>query len=464
VDVYDAASAACDAGLLSPGAGPALLSRSFSAGEPVRLSLEKGRRVVVVSTFADSGGTVVTGSSCNLVELDGGKQACLEIEISEIDGGVGCQAANDQCPDGQYCQGSLCVPGCKNSAECAPQLCNPARHQCVECVTVDDCPSGKLCSTSGRCADGCDAARPCAGGLTCCDSVCIDTRSDVANCGGCGAACTGGDTLCCNSQCANPATSTVHCGGCGNACSTLNGAPVCSSGSCSWSCTSGFAHCMTGNTGCDTDITTVDNCGGCGNACNPMNATANRCTAGQCAYDCQPTALDCLKVGANVDGCESDAHAITSCGVCGVSCDTTHSIGAACPTTTCTYTGCMAGYSDCNMTTGNADGCEFTDASHATGVMSMGTAVSYMLACVPLGMPGIASTYTKPMAQAACAAWIAAEGTGSCSDFTCSGNVDCVRATGVSSCSTWCYTKSTAGRVSNAAACGCPTTGSASWN
>jgi len=243
-------------------------------------------------------------------------------------------------------------------------------------------------------------------------------------------------------------------------CSTLHGTPVCAGGKCGWSCSPGFAHCASGNTGCETDITTVDNCGGCGNACGAANATANHCTAGQCAYDCQLGFLDCIKIGANGDGCESDAHSLTSCGACGVSCDTAHSVGTGCSGTACTYTGCMPGFGDCQMTGANADGCEFADVTHQVGVMSL----TYSLACTPAGTPGNAGTYSLAMATAACTAWTTSVGGGTCGAVTCTGNTECLNANFGGTCVTWCYTKSTSGHVSSAGACMCPNTASPTWN
>lgn len=443
VDVYDAGSSHCDGAQLAPGAGPALSSKSFAQGQAIKLSLAPGKRTVVVTTFGDSAGTTITGSACQEIDLSSGKSSCLAIEVTEVDAGSS---------------------GCTMNSDCAPQLCDTMRHTCVDCLSAGDCPSGKVCSPSGRCTDGCDATHPCSGGQSCCDGFCVDTRSDPLHCNGCGMACSGGDTLCCNGQCANPQTSPEHCGGCGNACSTLHGTPVCASGSCSWSCDTGFAHCGSGNSGCDTDVTTVDNCGGCGNLCMPTNASANRCMSGVCAYTCQSGFLDCQKVGADTDGCESGVHAIGSCGACGVACDTTHSMGASCPATTCVYTGCAAGYSDCDMTNGNANGCESMDLTHSAGVMVSSMPVTYVLPCSKAGTPGNAATYTQAMAQAACGAWTAASGGGSCAEVSCTGNVSCQQATTGGTCVTWCYTKSLAGHVASAATCMCPNTGSPSWN
>jgi hypothetical protein len=384
VEVYDPGSASCEGGLLAPGAGPPLVSRKFAAGEPLKLSLAPGTKIVVVSTFSDPDGTMLTATSCSSVDLGAGKAACLSISLVEIDGGVLVDLAEQ--PDLSGFMPDLTgVQTCGSDAECGGQRCDLVRGICVECLSALDC-------------------------------------------------------------------STVH------------GTPACASGACGWSCQPGYAHCMSGNTGCDTDIANTTNCGGCGNQCGTANATANSCTNGQCVYTCQTGFLDCIKVNGNLDGCESDSHALTTCGGCANSCDTTHSMGTACDGTGCTYTGCNAGYSDCNMSGANADGCEFMEVTHSAGVTVNTTPVTYAIPCVPLGTPGNAATYTSAMGIAACMAWTSAVAGGTCALFSCTGNTDCQRASFGGTCVTWCYTKSTAGRVSSGATCSCPNTASPTWN
>jgi hypothetical protein len=462
VDVYSGSF--CDGSMLAAGAGPPLLSQSFSAGQPVHLSIPSGLRTVVVTTYADAAGSVITGSSCNQMSFTGGKSACLSVTLEAIDGGVPtCQTSPDDCPMGEYCNGQSCASGCKSDGECAPKKCDPTRHQCVDCVTMSDCPSGQQCSSSGRCARGCIGDRDCSGG-SCCSSVCVDEKSDPGNCGGCGMACTGGDTLCCNSQCANPSTSTLHCGMCGNACSTLNGAPVCNAGTCNWSCNTGFGHCGSGNTGCDTDITSISNCGGCGNVCNPANATSNSCTTGKCGYQCTAGFLDCLQVGANTDGCET-MEDLTHCGGCSSACDTVQSSGASCALGKCTYTGCMSGFSDCDQSGSNANGCECATpmccGTMCQPVHMNGLGQSYLHNCDPLG------TINVDTANAAADAWMM----GATSGSSMCGNSNCVWRLSATQCAVWCYSKMLSGKVTEATATSCitpqvcpPSTGSATWN
>jgi hypothetical protein len=471
VDVYDAALARCSGNFIAVQGAP-LESRTFAAGATVRLDVTPGHRVIGMTTFSDPEGRTPSGSACTEAMLSGGHSACLSFSLTAIDGGA-CSHSDDTCPAGQYCGSDFsCQSGCKGDGDCTDATqpkCSPTRHQCVACLFSTDCTGGMVCSPAGACTAGCDASTPCTGGKTCCGAVCVDTLSDPLNCNGCNQACTGGDTLCCNGQCANPSNSTLHCGMCGNACSTLNATPACSAGVCGWTCTGNFVHCGTGNTGCETPSDNVSNCGGCGNVCTPTNASANMCmSASVCSYTCTPPFMDCLNVGANTDGCETSTHSITACGGCNNACDTTHSIGADCPAGVCTYTGCMAGYSDCNKAGADTDGCEFMDVTHSTGLTVAGNPVTYQYDCAPLGTPGDPTTYMTNglgMATAACNAWTAAVGGGTCAPFPCTGNVNCVRADTGSICSIWCYTKmNIAGHVKKAATCSCPSTTDLTWN
>ena len=108
---------------------------------------------------------------------------------------VPCISQNDNCPFDQYCTNAdQCSVGCKSSNECAQLaaadggtagdiLCDTSKHQCVECLQQTDCPTGKLCSPSGACVDGCDvsAGSLCPGAQMCCSNLCIDTNDDIAS-------------------------------------------------------------------------------------------------------------------------------------------------------------------------------------------------------------------------------------------------------------------------------------------
>jgi hypothetical protein len=193
-------------------------------------------------------------------------------------------ATPDTCGAGTYCNAANeCTLGCKAESDCvispsAPH-CDTQRHQCVACRTLADCTGADQCSPAGECVQGCDiaAGKLCPSGKACCDNLCIDTKTDVLN-----------------------------CGGCGMACSTANGTPSCAASACSWSCANGFGHCGTGNTGCETNLrTSVTHCGSCTKDCNGSVSNANglTCAGGNCGYtSCKTGFADCN--GNAQDGCD----------------------------------------------------------------------------------------------------------------------------------------------------------------
>jgi hypothetical protein len=60
---------------------------------------------------------------------------------------------------------------------------------------------------------------------------------------------------------------------------------------------------------------------------------------------------------------------IQNCGACGRSCDSSHSVPTGCDAGTCIYSGCSPGWSDCDRSPPNSNGCE----CHSGGCCSGGT-------------------------------------------------------------------------------------------
>ena len=270
---------------------------------------DQGRNVCVLAgdLAADSGATMqppACGDTCVCtVDTD-----CKDPTKRFCSPGKMCVECNrtpttDTCSPGSYCNALFqCTLGCKQESDCAMSPaaphCDSKRHQCVACLTNDQCAAGKTCSPSGVCVDSCDAAtKPCASG-TCCSSLCVDTTDDPLECGGCNAAC-----------------------------STMNGTPKCAASTCSWTCVAGFAHCDSGNTGCETNIRTdVAHCGSCSKRCDSIaNANGIACTAGTCTFtSCIAGFAD--RDGNTANGCE------TPCGAKGQTCcpNNVCSSGSAC--------------------------------------------------------------------------------------------------------------------------------------
>jgi hypothetical protein len=157
---------------------------------------------------------------------------------------------------------------------------------------------------------------------------------------------------------------------------------------------------------------------------------------------------------------------ILNCGACGRACDTAHSVGAGCADGTCAYSGCSAGWSDCDGAAANANGCECNTPSccssgacqtlHSNGLMQT------YYDCVPLG------TYTQAQALAACTAFTG--NSAQCTDapFGLCGTARGVCSSGASTCWCWAYAGSAAGTVdeSTGGVCpgACPTGQGPRWN
>jgi hypothetical protein len=248
---------------------------------------------------------------------------------------VGCLPSADRCPPAQHCDGetNLCVPGCRSDEGCAvdggARRCDTARHTCVECSDDGQCPANTLC-TLGACVPGCNNARGCPSGQTCCDGTCHDITQDPA-----------------------------HCAMCGRGCSYRNAAPRCEFGTCAMgACNEPYADCDRATTnGCEVNTRTDPaHCGACNSRCEVgINATAASCVAGRCGLVCAENFADCD--GDPRNGCEVDLRTdVRACGRCGVLCASAPDAPTiTCAAGRCGYV-CAAGRGDCDGERDN--GCE----------------------------------------------------------------------------------------------------------
>jgi hypothetical protein len=91
------------------------------------------------------------------------------------------------------------------TADCGSCSCSPACGACFTCdaatktCVVDASQVGQVCGGAGQtcqadgtCGSGAACPTPCTGTTACCNGACVDTNTDLANCGGCGQTCTGG--------------------------------------------------------------------------------------------------------------------------------------------------------------------------------------------------------------------------------------------------------------------------------
>ena len=254
---------------------------------------------VAASTFAGAcpiadGARPLSVSEIVGMSVPDGSRSAAALVLGEV--GAGDDAATDllaQCPVGQQActlrDGSLrCTDVSRDRANCG---------RC-----------GRACTHMQRCEQGnCRGGPTCSGGLSMCTVAdgtrrCVDTRVDMANCGGCGRSCTR-DQRCMNGACVSTAPACpsgltactgadgrrrcvdtrvdmANCGGCGRSCTRdqrcMNGACV----STAPACPSGLTAC----TGADGRRRCVDtrvdmaNCGGCGRSCT----RDQRCMNGAC--------------------------------------------------------------------------------------------------------------------------------------------------------------------------------------
>ena len=114
-------------------------------------------------------------------------------------------------PDAAWAISGKCKPMCAECKKCKKGTCktsNSGKKRCKQGKCRARAP-GTPCplTTGGICLKG---ICHCPGGLTTCGGTCVDTKSDAANCGTCGAACLANQVCLSNGSCA-----TVCGSGCG---------------------------------------------------------------------------------------------------------------------------------------------------------------------------------------------------------------------------------------------------------
>jgi hypothetical protein len=307
----------------------------------------------------------------------------------------------------------------------------------------------------------------------------IDGARDSANDAGVDSAVDGGgDSGGVESGC-GPTNTISNCGACGTACDTVHSTGAqCNGVSCLYSgCAAGWGDCVTtgppNTDGCETQLNTVTNCTGCGLSCDSVHSTGRSCDGGSCGYvHCAPGYADCVTNAPNTDGCETAITTPTNCTGCGLACDTSHSAGAQCGASGCTYTGCSAGWTNCSTTAPDTAGCECnTPACCGTSCQTThdnGVGNPYY-DCVTQG------TYSQAQAMKACTAYTG--DAAQCVPWTCvtttDGPIICSSGAMTKNCVCWSYAGNNIGYVDNGGAppgpsgntCYCPsTTLDPKWN
>jgi hypothetical protein len=164
--------------------------------------------------------------------------------------------------------------GCADS-ECGKFKCQASWANC-DGDLEDGCETSLLLPTS---CGGCNIV--CGPGQSCI----LNSRSEPT------CMCPPGETLCGNS-CVDLRTNLSHCGGCGILCldnNVKNGVGTCSYGTCGFVCKQGWGDCNGDLTdGCEVNLNSDPNhCGACGSSC--AVELGQPCLLGQCAVEpCVP--------------------------------------------------------------------------------------------------------------------------------------------------------------------------------
>lgn len=239
-----------------------------------------------------------------------------------------------------------CLIGCGNSIDTGLDRKDCGPHG--ECLPGWTCSDDHICVRPSR-PQGSEQSRPISSGrgvdaggqddagspMTCenglaCDGRCVDSMSDIDNCGACGLRCLSAnaagvacrDGACvlackegfarCKDGCYRLSDDIRHCGGCGRSCPPLEGWTVeCAAGTCQRSCTEGLVECGGACVNLDDD---PNNCGECGLACEKLAGASTVCSHGTCVRRCDQGLTDCG--GACVDT-KADP---VNCGTCGTVC------------------------------------------------------------------------------------------------------------------------------------------------
>jgi hypothetical protein len=208
------------------------------------------------------------------------------------DGGAGFapegRGAQGQCAPGEKVCDGACVSLSNPVFGCGAPVCDPCGVQYGSAICTAGACTVSMCEApfadcDGNPQNGCET----------------QTQTSSAHCGRCGKGC-GPDQVCssgvcrasceaklsqCGGSCVNQRTDVSHCGGCGGLCSApVNGRATCAKGQCGTECSSGFRACPGG--ACKAESTQA-----CGSGCVRCDEPASghgaaRCVGAACTVQC----------------------------------------------------------------------------------------------------------------------------------------------------------------------------------
>jgi hypothetical protein len=265
-----------------------------------------------------------------------GQTRCGDACVNTTSDAANCGTCGTVCADGEACSNSRCTPttttttttGCPEGqvrcgGTCVEALPNFGTEG-ISCpgggAAPTECSAGRVLCNGACFPEGSCQPTDCQPGWGYCYGVCRDFQNDPGYCGGCTTPCTGG-TLCkggtcvacpegqtlCSTGCVDTKTDLNNCGFCGNLCGTQ-----CIDGQCTGvgpapGCVPGTTRC---SNGCVDLTKDAANCGACGVVCPPNSYCA---PPGTCTY-CEPGLALCG------DTCIDISSDINNCGACGYRC------------------------------------------------------------------------------------------------------------------------------------------------
>ncbi len=307
-----------------------------------------------------------------------------------------CSACGRACPAGQVCSGATCRDVCASGETNCSGSCLRTQTDVMNCGACGNACPAPMNATATCAAGACGFT--CAEGFADCDmnpaNGCEAALSTTDHCGACGTRCAAPTPLCtrgdggsyactatpcagtvCSGACVDTQTDVMNCGACGNACpSGAGSAASCMAGRCQIACTepARFADCDgMASTGCEAELPRDPmNCGACGARCPGGSNATGVCAEGACGLECAASYGNCDGMAAN--GCETDTRAdATHCGRCGNACSAPSNARATCAAGACGFA-CNAGFADCDASA--ADGCEVDTTSDRANCGACGRA------------------------------------------------------------------------------------------